>query len=38
MEIKTRGDIILTQGLGLVCKEQRRSGILTSASGLIKGE
>jgi hypothetical protein len=38
MEIKTRGDIILTQGLGLVCKEQRRSGILTSASGLIKDD
>jgi hypothetical protein len=36
MEVKTQGNIILTQGLGLVCKEQRRSGILTSASGLIK--
>ena len=36
MEIKTRGDITLTQGLDLVRKEQRRSGILTSASGLIK--
>jgi hypothetical protein len=36
MEIKTQGDIILTQGLGLVSKEQRRSGIRTSASGLIK--
>jgi hypothetical protein len=36
MEIKTREDITLTQGLGLVHKEQRRFGILTSASGLIK--
>jgi hypothetical protein len=36
MEIKTRGDITLTRGLDLVRKEQRRSGILTSASGLIK--
>jgi hypothetical protein len=35
MEIKTQGDIILTQGLGLVCKEHMRSGILTSANGLI---
>jgi hypothetical protein len=38
MEIKTQGNITLTQGLSLVCKEQRRSGILTSASGLIKDE
>jgi hypothetical protein len=36
MEIKTRGDITLTRGLDLVRKEQRRSEILTSASGLIK--
>jgi hypothetical protein len=36
MEIKARGDITLTQGLDLVRKEQRRYGILTSASGLIK--
>jgi hypothetical protein len=36
MEIKTRGDITLTRGLNLVRKEQRRSGIPTSASGLIK--
>jgi hypothetical protein len=34
--VETRGDITLTQGLDLVRKEQRRSGILTSASGLIK--
>jgi hypothetical protein len=34
--VETRGDITLTQGLDLVCKEQRRSRILTSASGLIK--
>jgi hypothetical protein len=38
MEIMARGGITLTQGLSLVRKEQRRSGILTSASGLIKGE
>jgi hypothetical protein len=36
MDIKTRGDITLTWGLDLVRKEQRRSGILTSASGLMK--
>jgi hypothetical protein len=36
MEMKTRGDISLTQGMYLVRKEKRRSGILTSASGLIK--
>jgi hypothetical protein len=35
--VETRGDVTLTQRLGLVRKEQRRSGILTSASGLIKG-
>jgi hypothetical protein len=34
--VETRGDITLTRGLDLVRKEQRRSGILTSASGLIK--
>jgi hypothetical protein len=35
MEIKTRGDITLTQGLGLACKN--KGGLdLTSASGLIK--
>jgi hypothetical protein len=36
MEVKTQGNIILTQGLGLVCKEQGRSEILTLASGLIE--
>jgi hypothetical protein len=35
MEIMALGGITLTQGLSLVCKGQRRSGILTSASGLI---
>ena len=32
-----QGDMTLTQGLDLVHKEQRRSGILTLASELIKG-
>jgi hypothetical protein len=36
MEIKARGDITLNWGRDLVHKEQRRSRILTSASGLIK--
>jgi hypothetical protein len=36
MEIMALGGITLTQGLSLVRKEQRRFGILTSASGLIK--
>jgi hypothetical protein len=35
MEIMAQGDITLIQGLILVRKERRRSGILTSASGLI---
>ena len=34
--VETRGNITLTRRLDLVRKEQRRSGILTSASGLIK--
>ena len=38
MEIMALGGITLIQGLSLVHKEQRRSGILTSASGLIKDE
>jgi hypothetical protein len=38
MEIMARGGITLIQGLDLVRKEQRRSGILTSASESIKGE
>ena len=38
MEIMALGGITLIQGLSLLHKEQRRSGILTSASGLIKDE
>ena len=34
--VEAQGDITLTWGLDLVRKEQRRSGILTSATGSIK--